>query len=154
MSTSGRKSLPQAAPEISALLTARPEKKDRESLAKHAVRTKKIVGSPGLQASDPDMLTNALADVDRAYHPQGQARQYVAVIASGSRSYLLRDVTVPTLVLHGSVDPLVLPAAGRDTADLIPGAQYVEIEGMGHDIPPGLWDTIANHMASHAEVTQ
>jgi pimeloyl-ACP methyl ester carboxylesterase len=154
MSTSGRKSLPQAAPEISALLTARPEQNDRESLARHAMRTKKIVGSPEHQANDAEMLENALADVDRAYHPQGQSRQYVAVIASGSRSYLLRNVTVPTLVLHGSIDPLVPPAAGRDTADLVPGAEYVEIDGMGHDIPLGLWDTIAEHMASHAKANQ
>jgi len=150
MSASGRSSVPQPRPEISALLTTPPENNDREGRARHAVKNKKIIGSPGFQASDEQMMADALADVDRAYHPQGQQRQYVAIIANGSRSYLLKDVTVPTLVLHGSIDPLVLPAAGKDTAELIPGAQYVEIEGMGHDIAPGHFDTIVDKLTTHA----
>ena len=48
---------------------------------------------------------------------------------------------MPTLVLHGSRDTLIDPTGGRRTAEVIPGARYVEIEGMGHDYPPVVWDT-------------
>jgi pimeloyl-ACP methyl ester carboxylesterase len=58
----------------------------------------------------------------------------------GDRSAGLRAVTVPTLVMHGDRDTLIDPSGGRRTAELIPGARYVEIEGMGHDYPAAIWD--------------
>jgi pimeloyl-ACP methyl ester carboxylesterase len=63
-----------------------------------------------------------------------------AVLADGSRTEALRHVTVPTLVLHGSRDTLIDPSGGRRTAEVIPGARFVEIQGMGHDYPPAVWD--------------
>ena len=62
-----------------------------------------------------------------------------AVMADPPRSDALREVTVPTLVIHGSRDALIDPSGGRRTAEVIPGARYVEIEGMGHDYPPAVW---------------
>jgi pimeloyl-ACP methyl ester carboxylesterase len=52
----------------------------------------------------------------------------------------LRTLTVPTLVMHGDRDTLIDPSGGRRTAELIPGARYVEIEGMGDDYPSAVWD--------------
>jgi pimeloyl-ACP methyl ester carboxylesterase len=63
-----------------------------------------------------------------------------AVLADGDRAEALRALRVPTLVLHGSRDTLIDPSGGRRTAELIPDARYVEIEGMGHDYPPAVWD--------------
>ena len=57
----------------------------------------------------------------------------------GSRTDALRTVDLPVLVMHGSRDNLINPSGGRRTAEVIPGAQYVEIEGMGHDYPPPVW---------------
>jgi pimeloyl-ACP methyl ester carboxylesterase len=62
-----------------------------------------------------------------------------AVMRSGSRDDELRQLDVPTLVLHGSRDTLIDPSGGRHTAEVIPGARYHEIEGMGHDYPPAVW---------------
>ena len=59
---------------------------------------------------------------------------------------------VPTLVLHGTVDPLIRPAGGRATARAIPGAKLRLIEGMGHDMPPGAHSIIADAIAAHAGV--
>ena len=64
----------------------------------------------------------------------------LAVQRVGSRDDELRRVDVPTLVLHGSRDALIQPDGGRHTAEVIPGARYVEIEGMGHDYPKAVWD--------------
>lgn len=151
MSTSSRGSLPPGTPEATAVLTAVAEDQSREGRARHKVKGKKITGSPGFQASDEDLYEEALADIDRAYHPEGQARQYLAIIASGSRTWLLPKITVPTMVLHGDIDPLVPREAGLDAAELIPNASYVEVKGMGHDIPPGHYQEILGHFVAHAK---
>jgi len=82
----------------------------------------------------------AAAAYDRCFCPEGRRRQMAAAMADGSRADDLRKVTVPTLVLHGSRDTLIDPSGGRRVAELVPGARYVEIEGMGHDYPPAVWD--------------
>lgn len=77
---------------------------------------------------------------DRCFDRAGRDRQLKAVAADRGRAEALRDVRVPTLVIHGSRDGLITPSGGQRTAELIPGARYVEIEGMGHDYPPAVWD--------------
>ncbi len=74
---------------------------------------------------------------DRSFTPLGTVRQMAAIFAHGNRVPRLGAVTAPTLVIHGLADPLVPVEGGRDTAKSIPGAQLLEIEGMGHDLPPG-----------------
>ena len=81
----------------------------------------------------------ALEDLDRAWHPDGGARQILAALADGDRRPLLADLKVPTLVLHGTEDPLIPPQGGQETADAIPGSRLVWIEGMGHDWPQTAW---------------
>ncbi len=76
------------------------------------------------------------------------ARQAVASVASGDRTELLRALCVPTLVLHGLADTMCDPSGGRATAAAMAGAELVIIEGMGHNLPPGLWERIADHIAA------
>ena len=78
----------------------------------------------------------------RAWHPGASQRQFQAAARSGSRAEQLCRLDVPALVIHGSIDSLIAPDAGRRTADLVPGAQYLEIEGMGHELPPQVWSSI------------
>ena len=78
----------------------------------------------------------------RAWHPGASERQFKAAARSGSRAGALRSLDVPVLVVHGSADNLIGPDAGRRTAELIPDATYLEIEGMGHDLPPPVWAPI------------
>ncbi len=56
----------------------------------------------------------------------------------------------PTLVIHGTVDPLVHPAGGKDTAASIPGAKLVMIEKMGHALPMQMWPQIIDAIDKHA----
>ena len=78
----------------------------------------------------------------RAWHPGASQRQFKAAARSGSRAEALGALKMPALVVHGSIDTLIGPDAGRRTAELIPGAQYLEIEGMGHELPPQVWAPI------------
>ncbi len=74
-------------------------------------------------------------------YPMGTARQLCAIFGSGAREEALRQLKVPTLVIHGEADPLIPPSAGRRTAELIPGAELMMVEKMGHDLPMPLWPT-------------
>jgi pimeloyl-ACP methyl ester carboxylesterase len=79
------------------------------------------------------------------------ARQMVAIVASGPRREALRAVRAPTLVIHGTADPLVPVEAGIDTAKSIPGAELLLIEGMGHDLPAGAWPRVIDAIDAHAK---
>jgi pimeloyl-ACP methyl ester carboxylesterase len=92
----------------------------------------------------------AAAAYDRAFHPEGTARQTVAILASPDRAPALAKVEVPTLVIHGESDRLVDPSGGRATAAAIPGAELWTIPGMGHDLPPELFDQVADRVAALA----
>ena len=97
-------------------------------------------GSKPEWIDEADVRTRAGAAYDRCFCPEGRARQLEAIRRSGSRGDLLTMLHVPTLVLHGSRDTLVDPSGGRRTAELVPGARYVEIDGMGHDFPRAVWN--------------
>ena len=77
----------------------------------------------------------------------GFARQAIAFVASGDRTELLRRLNVPALVIHGLADRMCDVSGGRATAEAIPGAELILIEGMGHNLPPGLRLQLAAHIA-------
>ncbi len=88
---------------------------------------------------------------DRGYHPQGFARQFAAILGSGSRVERLKTVAAPTLVMHGTHDPLVPISAGRLVAASIPGATFVPIDGMGHELPRPIWPQVTAAVTAHME---
>ena len=120
-----------------ALLTA-PGATDLASSVRAHIDGLREWGSPEF-ADDARWTVDAEAAFNRSFRPDGTARQFLAVRASAPRAEALRKVTVPTLVLHGDKDTLIDQSGGRRTAELIPGAQFVLIEGLGHDYPPQLW---------------
>ena len=90
---------------------------------------------------------------DRSYYPQGTGRrQLVAVMTQSNRKAALRDLKMPTLIIHGDSDPLVSVEAAKDAADAVPGAELIIMEGMGHDLPHGpAWTQIADHLIAHTK---
>ncbi len=132
---------------LEALLTPSPE--ERDAYVEAALRNARVFGSPGYPP-DPD-ATRELAGrcFDRAFDPAGIARQFAAVQGHGDRRPQLKRIAAPTLVIHGLDDPLVPVEGGRDTAASIPGAELLEIPGMGHDVPPGLFGTLAQAIGGH-----
>jgi pimeloyl-ACP methyl ester carboxylesterase len=122
---------------------------DREAYIAHSTETSRIIGSAP-HWDEERAARRAAAAFDRCYLPLGIGRQMLAVMASGSRSEQLRSLKVPTLVIHGADDPLVNVSAGERTAEVIPGAELVIIEGMGHDLPPPLWPQVIEAVTRHA----
>jgi pimeloyl-ACP methyl ester carboxylesterase len=151
MSTTGDPDVGQPTPEaVTALLS--PPAQDRDEAGDHKVHHAHTWGSPAFV--DEDRLRDLAARLwDRAHDPAGTARQLAAIFASGSRSAGLRSLEVPTLVIHGTEDKLVQPSGGERTAEVVPDAKLLIVEGMGHDLPPQLWprivDAVTAHLAEH-----
>ena len=111
----------------------------------------RVIGSPGFEQDEERLRKRARTSFDRGYHPQGTARQLVAILASGDRTEELRRLEVPTLVVHGTEDPLIDVSGGRATAEAIPGSRLELFEGMGHDLPRVLWPRFVELIAENAE---
>lgn len=150
MSTTGNPRLPRAQREAMQVLTSRPMSGDPEDLIAYSVRAAKVIGSPGYPPDEERLQRRVRSDFERGWYPQGVARQMAAIVADGDRRPMLKSIGAPTLVIHGEGDPLVPLAGGRDTADNIRGARLLTIPGMGHDLPLGLVDTLADAIAGHA----
>ena len=146
MSTTGNTSVGQAHPETLKALFGGPPARTREEVVARAVRSLAVVGSPAFPADPAAVAEVAGFAYDRDHDEVAIARQAVASVASGDRTERLRALDVPALVLHGLADTLRDPSGGRATAGAIPGAELVLIDGMGHNLPPGLWERIADHV--------
>jgi pimeloyl-ACP methyl ester carboxylesterase len=125
---------------------------DREGYVRDYVQTWAVLAGDQLPFDPQRLARQGGASYDRGINPAGVARQMTAIIASGNRLARLRGVRVPTLIIHGTSDPLVPPSAGREAAATIPGARLVLIEGMGHYFPPELWPRIIGEIANHAHL--
>ena len=146
MSTIGDLEYGQPTPEaIGALLAPPPTERTAyiESASKWAIWASKRY------YDDAKARERAAAAYDRAFYPEGATRQLAAIYASGDRTEALREVAVPTLVIHGKDDTLIGPSGGVRTAELIPGASLSLLADMGHDLPEPLWPTIVAHVAAH-----
>src|SRR5262249_40114423 len=88
---------------------------------------------------------------ERGMNPRGFLRHFAAVGASGDRRDKLHATPVPTLVIHGSQDPMFPLRAGRKLASLVPHGTWLPIAGVGRALPAPLWPTIVRAIARHAE---
>jgi pimeloyl-ACP methyl ester carboxylesterase len=143
MSSSGAPNLPLAAPEVRARLQVQGH--DRESAVALETENRAIFGSPGYPESESQRRRMSKLVYDRCHCPAGVARQMRAAIDDGSRTDRLAAIDAPTLVIHGADDPLLPAECGEDTARHIPGARFLPVAGMGHNIPDALAGEIAGH---------
>ena len=145
MSSTGNPALPQAAPDVMAMMM-RPAPdpfSDEPGFLAHSVAFAERIAGTRYPVDRAAHRLLVLDEVRRAYDPAGTGRQIAAMAVAGDRRGRLARVTAPTLVVHGTDDPLILPACGRDTATSIPNAELMLIDGMGHDLPPALCETVA-----------
>jgi len=149
MSTTGNPKVPAPTREASAMLMAPPPLTKQEYLERYA-QTWKILRAGSFPQDEALDRSRAERTFERGLNPAGVGRQLRAILASGSRKERLRAVKVPTLVIHGTVDPLVRPEGGKDTAASIPGAKLLMIEGMGHALPIPMWPQIIDAIDKHA----
>ena len=147
MSSTGNPNNPQISPETLEIVTATPPN-GRDAYIDYTLRMWKNLWSRGFPFEEERAIRYTEESYDRSYYPQGAVRQNAALVANGDRRQHLSLLTVPTLVIHGTADPLFHVEAGKDTARTIPNAKLLLIEGMGHDMPKGTWKCIVEAIAS------
>ena len=149
MSTTGNRRVGQAHPRMWFRLLRRPAH-DREGYLAEFVESFQAIGSPDYPADPTELRALAERCYERGVHPAGTARQLAAVLTAHDRTALLRELSVPATVIHGTADLLVTPSGGRATAEAIPGARLMLLPGMGHDLPRSLWPRIIEAIAQTA----
>jgi len=122
----------------------------RDAFIAHMEALFAAIGSRGLPRDLDDIREIAATSYDRDRDPVAPLRQLAAILAAGDRTPELRRITAPTLVIHGTRDPLVAPSGGRATARAIPGARLTMVQGMGHDLPRAVWPRLIDSIAEHA----
>jgi pimeloyl-ACP methyl ester carboxylesterase len=140
MSTTGRRSVGWQHPSLLPRLLA-PRPRTRDAYVEQAVVMGRMIGSPGFPEDEDEARARATDTYDRGLNPAGVLRQMLAVLRQPNRTRALRALRVPAAVIHGTADKMVHVSGGRATAAAIPGAELVLVEGMGHDLPPKLYDT-------------
>jgi pimeloyl-ACP methyl ester carboxylesterase len=147
MFTTGNPAVGQPSPDALREMFGGPRAVTRDDVIRQMVRASRAVGSPAYPADENEVAARAGLAYDRAHDPIGVARQAVATVASGDRTERLRRLAVPTLVIHGLADRMCDPSGGRATAEAVPGAELVLIEGMGHDLPAPLRSQLATRIS-------
>jgi pimeloyl-ACP methyl ester carboxylesterase len=143
MSTTGKRTVGWQHPRLFPSLL-RPLRPGVEAYADNSVAMWHLIGSPGYPRPEEDTRALARATYQRGISPSGTLRQMMAILTQPNRSARLHAVRVPTLVVHGQSDRMVHVSGGRATAAAVPGAELLLVEGMGHDLPPELFETFAD----------
>ena len=153
MSSTGNPGLPGPHPDAMAAAVALTEDNAETALAHH-IHAWRVWGGGHFDSRECGIARFAERAVERACRPHGIIRQYAAIVADGDRRGELANVRVPTLVIHGAADPLVPAAAGDDTANAIPGARYIEIPKLGHDLPDPAIAEIVEAISGHIQAIE
>jgi pimeloyl-ACP methyl ester carboxylesterase len=139
MSTTGRRTVGWQHPAVMPTLLSKGG--GEEAYIKGSVATWKLIGSPAYPETEDAVRRRAKETYERGITAAGVARQMLAVLTQPNRTKTLREVTVPTTVIHGLADKMVHVSGGRATSMAVPGSELILIDGMGHDLPADLWDT-------------
>jgi len=154
MSTTGNRRLPGATRRVSQFLMRGPRGQGREARLEYHRALWRLIGSPDYPLGEDELERFLQRIFERGMSETGSGRQLLAIMAAPNRVPRLRQVTTPTLLIHGKADPLVPIAGSYDMAAAIPHAEMVAIEGMGHDLPAALIPRIAGHITRHVRLAE
>jgi pimeloyl-ACP methyl ester carboxylesterase len=143
MSTTGNPALPPAAPDVMAMMTRPAPVSEEAGYLTHSLAFARRIAGTGYPFDEEAHRSLVLEEIRRAHGSGGFGRQIAAIAVTGDRRSRLASISAPTLIIHGTDDPLFLPECGKDTASSIPEAEFMLIDGMGHDLPSSLHRTVA-----------
>ena len=150
MSTMGEPGFSPPNPEALSILLE-PAPTDREGYIESSVLSSRVTGGSGFSINEARVRERAGKTFDRSLNPDGITRQYAALMSAGSSKHDLKSLMVPTLIIHGSEDPLIPAEVAVDMANTIPEATLLIIEGMGHSVMdiPQIWPQILDAFTRH-----
>ena len=135
MSSTGSRTVGNPKPALMTKMLRRRVVHDRMEAGDAIVEIFRLIGSQGFAFDEEYLRYLAGRSYERAYNPRGYLRQLAACVGQPNRTPHLRNIKVPTLVMHGLNDPLVNVSGGKAIAKAIPGAEFIGFQGMGHDLP-------------------
>lgn len=148
MSSTGNPSVGHSTPEARAVLMERPPAA-RDAYIEYGVRVRNRLKSPGFPFDEARARERSARAYDRSFYPPGGARQFGAIVSQTDRTRELQHLRVPTLVIHGTDDPLINISGGEATARAIPEAKFLTVPGMGHELPEGAWTRVIDAIADN-----
>jgi pimeloyl-ACP methyl ester carboxylesterase len=131
-----------------------PRSEDLDTFLDEEVANWKLTNGSRYALDEDWVRRQAVASMERGHNPDGVARQMAAIVQSPDRRPMLAQLDVPSVVIHGDEDPLVTPSGGVATADAIPGAKLVIMEGVGHSIPEGVYDDVISEIERVASLAR
>ncbi|RZK46085.1 MAG: alpha/beta hydrolase [Pedobacter sp.] len=145
-----------AKPELLARVPAAGAPNDTAAYLQREIISMKVLAGDKYPPDTKKITAYIRANIKRSYHPNGLVRQGAASLAGyyAGRTAELKTIKVPTLVIHGTNDPIVPVEAGRDVAATVPGARFELIDGLGHDLPEKLYDRIVELIVENAKRVQ
>ncbi len=149
MSTTGKRTVGWQHPSLLPVFLARGA--GREGYVAGSTATWKVIGSPGYPKTEAEIRQQAVDTWDRGVSLSGTTRQMMAILTQPNRSHRLRALQVPTLVVHGLADKMVHVSGGRATAAAVPSAELLLVDGMGHDLPPALYESLTRAIRRNAD---
>lgn len=142
MSTTGRRTVGWQHPVLLPTLLGRGGT-SKAAYVEQSARLWHLIGSPGYPQSPEENRQRAADTFDHGISAAGTLRQMVAILTQPDRELRLRALRMPALVVHGLADRMVHPSGGRATARALRGSELLLIDGMGHDLPPALHESLA-----------
>ncbi len=154
MSGTGNPELPPAKPEVLQMLFS-PSPSEREPYIEFKIKQRRMIFGTGFPFDENVQRQIAAESYDRSHYPPGYTRQLLASLVSGDRRSKIATIKLPTLIIHGADDPLVLLEHGRDTAKTIPESELIIIDGLGHTMEaPGSWPQMIDRITQNAKKIQ
>jgi pimeloyl-ACP methyl ester carboxylesterase len=120
-----------------------------EERVEYEVRNVALFNGPNFLPPKDELRRRVTELKERSNYPEGMLRQFDAILGTGSLMRYARHITAPTVVIHGTEDPMIRPRNGRGVAKAIPGARFVVVDGMGHDLPEPVWEPIVDALAEN-----
>jgi pimeloyl-ACP methyl ester carboxylesterase len=148
MSTTGNRTLPKPSTAFSFKML-KPPPKDVNKAVTYGMHVWRLIQGNHYPFEQQKVLGLIMRALKRGFNPAGNTRQLAAILDSPDRTQALNTLNVPSLILHGEDDPLVLVACGYATAKAIPNAKIKTYPGMGHTIPSQLYDDITKQILEH-----
>jgi pimeloyl-ACP methyl ester carboxylesterase len=150
MSTTGRRTVGWLDPRLVPMMLGRRGSSLEEYLEASVIGAAAI-GSPAYPEDDDSARARARVTWERGINPAGVMRHMMAVLTQPNRGRALHSLRIPATVIHGLEDRMVHVSGGRATAQAIPGAQLLLIPGMGHNLPPALFETFRDAIRATAD---
>ena len=122
-----------------------------EKRIERAVEIYSILDAGNTDFDTPEFKQGVIDNINRSKEDSGFSRQLLAILADKSREESVRNITLPTLIIHGELDPLIPFKEGLNTHKLINSSTFVPVKDMGHLLTQKSLDNFNSEIIVHLD---